>query len=414
MTRVGNAERLLARIPWWLIVVALAAAAASVRLLVIAHSRGGEDLRSYVYFSRLPLHGIDPFASPASGPFPPTDGNNPPVEVAAFTGLLAIHDSPTTLRLLFVLADVLVLLLLGFAIARPRRWRTGWMLFYGFNPFVLFSFTAFAEDKTLLLLGIVCWVLALERGREWGAWASAAALAAFKFLGLFAMPVLAVHAWRHRRAGALLPLAAFLTVVALGSLPWFPRSLDAFPRRNLRLDLPVPLHASPTLLLARIGLYAPFEARLLSAAAFGAVMALFARRLIDVREATVLAIAAGYVFLPDDAANRLLLLALALLLLLDLSTRRWLALWAISCVATLGAVVATQGVPHRLAGVGGPLRAAFAHESTVRHVLWMNLLPAVVLFWYLRDRRNRRAPVLPLRQPAVRLEPTALPPPRPA
>jgi hypothetical protein len=382
-------------VPWRLVVVAITIAAVLVRLLVIAHSRGGEDLRMYTYFSRLPLHGVDPFAPPASALYPAIDSNNPPVEVATFTGLLAIHDSPTTLRLLFVLADAAVLLLLGFAMARSRRWRVGMLLFYGFNPFVLFSFTAFAEDKTLLFLGILCWMLALERGREWGAWASATALAVFKFLGAFAMPVLALHAWRRRRADALVPVAACLAVVAASNLLWFPSSLDAFPRRDLRLDLAVPLHASPLLLLSRIGLYAPIEAKLLSVAGFAAVLALFGRRRIDVREAVVLAIAAGYVFLPDDAANRLLLITLALLLLLDLSVRRWLVVWAISCVATLGVVVATKGVPHELAGVAPLLRTIFARESTVRHVLWMNLLPAVVLRWYLRDRRDRRAPVLP-------------------
>jgi hypothetical protein len=396
MTNAVIPERQHRAVPWWLVVVAITTAAVLVRLLVIAHSRGGEDLRMYTYFSRLPLHGVDPFAAPASGPFTPMDSNSPPVEVAAFTGLLAIHDSPTTLRLLFVVADAAVLLLLGFAIARAPRWRMGVMLFYAFNPFVLLSFTAFAEDKTLLFLGILCWLLALERGCEWGAWASATSLTIFKFLGAFAMPVLALHSWRRRRAGAFVPIAACLAAFVASNLLWFPSSLDAFSRRNLRLELAVPLHASPTLLLARIGLYAPIDAKLLCATGFAAVIALFAKQEIDVREATVLAIAAGYAFLPDDAANRLLLISLPLLLLMDLSARRWLVVWAISCVAALGSVIATKGVPHELSGVAALLQSVYAHESTVRHVLWMNLLPVVVLTWYLRDRRDRRAPVLPL------------------
>ncbi len=166
----------------------------------------------------------------------------------------------------------------------------------------------------------------------------------------------------------------------------------------MRLALPVPIHASPTLLLSRAGLYAPFEARLLTVAGIAAVLALFAARRIDVREAVVWAIAAGYAFLPDDAFNRLLLITLPFLLLVELSPLRWLAVWVVSCVTALGAVIATRGVPHALAGAAGPLRAIFAHESTVRHTLWMALLPTLVIGTYLSERRAGRAPLAPLAQ----------------
>jgi hypothetical protein len=378
------------------VVVGLTALAMLVRVLIIAHTRGGEDLRMYTYFSRLPLHGINPFSPPAHGAFPAVDSNNPPIEVALFTGLLAIHDSPTTLRVLFLLADGLTLIVLGFCSARSRGWRFGLMLFYGFNPFVLVAFTAYAEDKTLLWLGICCWLLALELGRNWIAWSAATALSAFKFLGTFAAPALALWSWRRRHVRALIPVAAFIVAFALSNLPWLPASLHAFSRRDVRLGINPPIHASPLLLLARLGLYAPIEAKLGFIISIVAVLCLYAARRLDIRDAVVLALFGGYAFLPDDAFNRLLLISLPFLLILDLSWRRWAIVWIVTCVEALAAVLATQGIPHRLHAIAGPLRTVFPPEATVAHVLWMNLLPALMLCWYVFDRaigrRAARAP----------------------
>ncbi len=373
---------------WRAAVIAVAFGALVVRVLIIAHSHGGEDLRMYTYFSRLALHGVNPFGSPRGGLFPPVDGNNPPLEVAVFTGLLAIHDSPTTLRLLFALADVAVVLLIGLRFPRPRRWRAAFIVFYAFNPFVLFAWTAFAEDKTLLFLGIAAWVLALERDHEWGTWTAAAALTVFKFLGAFAVPVLALH-WlcmRHRRA--LAPVAAFVAIFLASNLAWFPESLDVYTRRDARLAINPPIHASPTLLLARLGIYAPIEAQLLTAAALVAIVGCFVTRRINVRDAVVWSLFAGYVFLPDDAFNRLLLITLPLMLVLHYSIARWVAIWIVSSVASLAGVTATRGVPHGLSAFAGPLRAVFTNEATVPHVIWMNLLPALGVTFYFLDRRR--------------------------
>ncbi len=378
----------------WLIgVVALTLAAVAARLLIIAHTRGGEDLRMYTYFSRLPLHGINPFAPPAHGLFPPRDSNNPPLEVAFFTALLKLHDSPTTLRVTFVLADAATLLLIGLALARPRRWRLGLLLFYAFNPFVLIGFTAFAEDRTILFLGIVIWILALERGCEWGAWATAAVLGAFKFLGTFAAPAMALYSWRRSGRRGLVFVGAFALVLLLSNLPWFPHSLDAFPRRNGRLGIDPPLFASPTLLLSRIGVYAATEARIGLVVSILAVFALYAARRIEIREAVIWSILAGYLWLPDNPFSRLLLVTLPFLLLLRLTIARWIVLWVLTTIEALGAWTATRGVPHGLHWIAGPLRTVFAHEQTVRHVLWMNLLPALVIGLYLFDRRHGRAPI---------------------
>lgn len=378
---------------WRLAVIAITLLAVAVRLLIIAHSQGGSNLAIYTYFSRLALHGANPFNPPASGLINPIHANSPPPEVAAFTALLAVHDSPTTLRVLFVLGDVAVLLLIGLFFRRARRWRLAFMLFYAFNPFVLLAWTVYAQDKTLLFLGIAGLLLSLERGREWGAWLAVTALAAFKFLGAFALPALAVHWYRKRRWWVLAPVAAFVVVLALSNLPWFPKSLDAFSRRNDLLAIDPPIHVSPTLLLARIGIYAPIEAKLLPAAATIVTLVLLVMRRIDIREAMVWSLFAGYVFLPDTDFDRLLLITLPFLLMLEMSLGRWVLVWIVSSVAALAGAVARHGAPRELSAWTGTLRTLFAHDGTVRNLLWMNLLPVLVLAYYLVDRRAGRAPL---------------------
>jgi hypothetical protein len=376
---------------WRAVVIAITLLAVVVRVLIIANSHGGSNLAIYTYFSRLALHGANPFNPPAGGAINPIYSNSPPLEVAAFTALLAVHDSPTTLRMLFVLADAAVLLLVGLCFPRPRRWRLAFMLFYAFNPFVLLAWTVFAQDKTLLFFGIAVLLLSLERGREWTAWLALTALAAFKFLGAFAAPALALHSFRKRGWWMLAPLTAFVVMLCLSNLPWFPKSLDAFSRRNELLAINPPNHVSPTILLARLGIYAPIEAKVLPAAATIVVLWLFFERRIDIREAVVWSLFAGYVFLPDDDFDRLLLITLPFLLLLDLSIGRWVVVWVVSSIAALAGAVATRGVPHELSAIAGTLHTLFAREGTVRSVLWMNLLPVLVLTYYFVDRRRGRA-----------------------
>jgi hypothetical protein len=376
---------------WRSVVIGIALCAFVLRLLIMAHSHGGNDLRIYTYFSRLPLHGLDPFAAPHGGLFPPSQSDQPPVEVAVFAGLLAIHDSPVTLRVLFAIADVAVLLLIGLRYERPRSWRLGFMLFYAFNPFVLFAWTVFAEDKTVLFLGIAVWLLALERDRQWLAWGAASALTVFKYLGAFAAPALAWHSYRTRRWRGLAPVAMYVVVFLLSNVPWFPHSLNAFSRRDARLAINPPIHASPTLVLSRLGIYAPVEAKLLTAAAVLTVLGLFVARRIDQREVVLWSIFAGYLFLPDDAFNRLLLITLPFMLILRYSSARWVTIWIVSSITALAGVIATRGVPHALSPIGAPLRAVFAHEGTIRHVAWMSLLPVLILAFYFQDRRRRAA-----------------------
>ncbi len=375
---------------WRALVLGLTVLGLIARLILISDTHGGDDLRIYTYFSRLALHGANPFSPVPGGAIPVAMGNSPPLEVGLFSGLLALHDSPTTLRVAFALTDVIILLLIGFAFPRPKPWRAGFLLFYALNPFVLFSWTVFSEDKTLLFLGIVLLMLALERSREWLSWTATALLVVLKFLGAFAAPVLAAHFFRARRWRAVVPAGGFVAACVVSNLLWFPRSLDAFSRRDARLAINPPIHASPTLVLERLGLYSPVEAKFLTGVAILAVFGFFLRRRLDVREAVAWSLFGGYFFLPDDAFNRLLLITLPFMLLLNYSAVRWIVLWGVSCLAALAGVIATRGVPHALSTLAGPLRDVFAHEATLRHVFWMNLLPAVVLGLYVLDRRTRR------------------------
>jgi hypothetical protein len=368
---------------WAVAVTALAALA--VRLLIVAHSRGGADLRIYTYFGRLALHGLNPFAPPHGGEFPALESDNPPLEIAVLGGVLGIHDSPTTIRVLFAISDAILILFVGLCFKRRRGWRAAFIVFYAFNPFVLVVWTGFAEDKTVAFLGIAVWIWAMDSNREWITWITTAALTAIKFVGAYAVPVLALDTWRRHRWRAFGLLAPYLALVLASYLLWFPHSVETLSRRNFRLGTNPPIHASWTILLSRIGIYAPIEAKVLTALAIVAVCALYARRRLDLRDAAVWSILAGFAFLPNSGFDRVLLFTLPFLLIIEPSARQWLIIWIYSCVAALAAYVATRGVPHLLSPIGGGLRAAFGQEATVRHVLWMNLLPAIILIFYFQE-----------------------------
>src|ERR687885_2923473 len=146
--------RSAADVRWPVVVAAVAGAALVVRLAVIAVSGGGADLTVYVYFARLAAAGQNPWDAPAGGAVPPDQAVNLPVEDLVLGWLLRLWDSPDALRVLFALADATTIAVVGMWPGRTRGWRLGVMTFLGFSPFVLYSWTAHAEDKTLLPLGI--------------------------------------------------------------------------------------------------------------------------------------------------------------------------------------------------------------------------------------------------------------------
>ena len=382
----GSARR------WRWSVIGLAVVALLVRALLIAHSHGGSDLRNYTYFARLALAGHDPYLPPAHGAFGATFADSPPLEYGVFSLLLRLHDSPTTLRILFAVADAGVILLVGLRWPAPRSWRAAFVVFYALNPLVLISWTVYAEDKTLLFLALAVLLLSVAQRRELTSWLAATALTAFKVLGAFLVPALLVDTVRQDRTRGLRFLAGFVILVAASSLAWFPDGLRAFTHRNGRLGAYLPIHSSPMLLVSRIGLYAGFEPTLLAAIAITAVVVLLILRRLELAEALALSLLGGYIFLPDDSFGRLLLVALPFMLLVSPTWRQWAAVWVLTTIAAIAAAIETQGVPHALAPISGTLRTAFSHESTVRSVLWLNAPVVAILWTYLVQRRHGSTP----------------------
>lgn len=364
---------------------ALAALALLLRLVLIAGTDGGSDLQIYTWFGHLGLHGVNPYDAPAGGPIEPRFADSPPLEFALFAALLKLHDSADTLRVFFALCDAGTVLLIGLAFPFARAWRWRVAVFYALNPFVLTAWTGFSEDKTLLFLLIAALLLALLRDRLDWAWAATAALTALKFLGAFFAPVLALHTLRARGRRGLIPIALCLLAVVLTCLIWFPDSLHMLDNRRERANLPAPMHASPLLFVDRVGLYATWQPQALALLSLLAVLALWWRERIDVREGVVLSIAAGYVWLPDQPSNRILLVLLPFLLLADLSRAAWLLLWAASIPAALAVIEESRDLPAGLAGPIGP-------SGSLRQVVWLHLPLLVVAIAWIRDRsREARA-----------------------
>lgn len=375
---------------WRLVVVATALAALLVRLGVIAATGGGSDLRVYVFFARLFAAGASPYTAPPGGAVDPVYADQPPLLFGLFAGLLALRDAPETLRAAFALADAAVIVLVGGWLRRPLAWRLGFMLFYGFSPFVLYSWTAHAEDKTLIFLGLAALVVALERGSHAAAWLLTAALAALKWLGAFWALPLALATWRARGArAALVSLGAFAVVFAAAQAPFFPSSLEAYARRADRMEIDPPIHAGLLKPLAEIGLYDPWVARACTAAALVTVAAAFARRRIEAPAAVVLSMVAAYAFLPDQSDNRVLLLVLPVLLLTRLTPSRYVTLWVLSTVAAVALVVELNGVPAALGGLAPVLTAVFGAYGSLQHVVIVNALLLWALACHFRDARVR-------------------------
>jgi hypothetical protein len=113
------------------------------------------------------------------------------------------------------------------------------------------------------------------------------------------------------------------------------------------------------------------------------VIWLHLRERVDVREAVVLSIAAGYVFLPDSPSNRILLVLLPFLLLADLSARGWLLLWLASLPAAAAVMQASRDLPAGIIDVIGP-------TGSLRQVVWLHLPLLVVVVGWIRERSRNR------------------------
>lgn len=359
---------------WRRAVVALAIAALAVRLVIAAVTGGGNDLNIYYSFASLVGDGVNPYHPPASFEIPERLADNLPLEFVLFAGLLELHDSKYTLRVLFALADAAVILLVGLKFARPIPWRAAFTVFYAFNPLVLGSWTATSEDKTIVFLLMVAIVLSLEAGRHVAGWAAATVLGALKGVSIFFAPFLAWQAWRERGLRfAAACVAGFAVLMFAAHLPWFPDAFEVYDRRDGHIEFRDPAHAAITQLLDRAGLYDPALVRYGVPLLLVAVFAAYVLRRIDAVEGIVLANLATLILQPDHAYTRALLAALPFLFVIRLTPARWGVMWGVSTVASAG--VYLQQERSELGGYG-----------SLAHVAVANAFLALVVAYYVADK----------------------------
>jgi hypothetical protein len=382
---------------WRRAVLVVAALALLLRLAIAAVTGGGNDLKIYYAFSSLVVNGGNPYAPPDGFSQPERLSDNLPAEFLLFAGLLELDNARYVLRALFALADTGVILLVGLQYPRPIAWRAAFTVFYAFNPLVLGSWTATAEDKTIVFLLLVALLWALELGRPVAGWAAATAMGVLKGVSLVFVPFLAWQTWRDRG----LPLAAacvagFGGLMLLAHVPWWPDALNVYELRNKHVDFK-PGHASFTQLLDRVGLYDPAIVKVGVPLMLVAAFAAYVLRKIDVREGVVLASFATLVLQPDHAYTRALLAALPFLFLIELTPRRWAVMWVVSTIASVG--IYLQQERGQLGGYG-----------SVAHVLVANAFLVLVLAYYIRDKVVARGHD----QGYVRVAPTASAPSTPS
>jgi hypothetical protein len=364
---------------WRRTVIAIALAALVVRLAIAAITGGGNDLKIYYAFSSLVADGHNPYHPPAGFPFPERLADNLPLEFLLFGGLIDIDHSKYVLRVLFALADMGTILLVGLKYPRPIAWRAAFVGFYAFNPLVLGSWTATSEDKTILFLLFAAMLLGLEAGRTVASWAAATAMGVLKGVSLFFAPFLAWETWRrHGLRFAAACVAGFAALMAIAHLPWWPDALEVYSRRTSHIDFRRPAHAALTQLLDRIGLYDPAIVRYGVPLLLVATFAAYVWRRIDVREGVVLANLATLILQPDHAYTRALLAALPFLFLIRFTARRWIVLWAVSTIASIA--IYLQQERGELGGYG-----------SLAHVVVANAFLAVLVVYYARDRLSGRA-----------------------
>jgi hypothetical protein len=198
------------------------------------------------------------------------------------------------------------------------------------------------DDKTVLVAVIVAMLVALERRRFGAAWLAATVLGLLKWLSAyFFVPLVLLTARSLGGMRTVLLAAASVLVVAASMVPYFPDSLTPIARRRERLELE-PGHASFTNLLEELGVYHSAMVNVMTAGVILAILVLFVKSRIDMREAVVLSVAAAFLPLPDNGVNRLLFVALPFLLVMRLSNARMAALWIASLVTLVGTVVTTE------------------------------------------------------------------------
>jgi hypothetical protein len=324
--------------PRWLqLVLGLAALAVILRIIAIVGApAGGYDLGWYQQVGEAALDG-NPYTAHL---IPPTDV--PPLQALTF-GLLG-EPNAVPLRVLFLLADVGTLLMLGLLMPRPTGWRLNVMCWLTFNPFLLMAWDITAEDKNLYIFCTVAAIVGIETGRLAWSWLATGAFLIFKFVGGFLIPPLAWVTMQSRgRRVAILSVLGVAVLFAASNLPWFPHSLDAYGHRGDRASAPLPGHTSWTILLSSIHLYDPAIVKVVLVGGVLAAYGLLVAGRISATESMVLALIATFIALPDNSIDRIMLLTFLFILIVQPSTTGWTLLWAASVVAA-AAVQATHNL----------------------------------------------------------------------
>ena len=357
--------------PWPLFVCGIAVAALCVRLVVIrTWSGGGYDLQIYRYFSDLAARGIDPYAAPPNGPVPGIYGDNQPFEFLLLGGLLRVHSSADTLRYFFAVLESATVAVIGFGFSsRSKRWRLAVMTLVAFSPFVLLSWSAATEDKSITLLLLVLVLVCVERGWITAAWAVATVLMVIKFESLFFLIPFAAYTFKHRGARfTATAIGLFAAGVVIAEAPYFPTSLRAYSRRSARIDY-TPGHSSPTIILDRLGLYDHRMVRPLIVVSLVLVAFAFVRGWIDVSSAIVLSMFASFFFLPDESYDRIALIVLPLIFIIRLTRMRLIWIWLVTIVSAVALYTVSFTVPS-IANASALVRTASRpiRVSTGRHL----------------------------------------------
>ncbi|RDV38381.1 DUF2029 domain-containing protein [Bradymonadaceae bacterium TMQ3] len=139
------------------------------------------------------------------------------------------------LRLVFVLADLLAVLLIARALLAMRR-AVGWATLYAWHPLVVWEVGGGGHTEALAVGLMVALVLMLGRSRPWmvGAVIGLSALAKLTFL--IVSPLVGVALWRRGRfRDALIAACVAVGVVVAGYMPFWFEDLIANQRESVAL-----------------------------------------------------------------------------------------------------------------------------------------------------------------------------------
>jgi hypothetical protein len=369
-----------------ILIIALIALAIRVALIFI-FTGGATDLQIYHYFGEMVLMGSNPYRAPADGPISPHYADMPPLNLGVFAMVLAIHDSPVALRICFALFDALTVIVLGLGLKGSVEDRRFLVHFYAFNPIFLLAWVVVSEDKTIICFLLLATLLLVERGNAIGAVVTAALLAAYKWMSWFFIAPVVTFLSRSRREW-LLFASVFLLLFALGHIPYFPDNLVAYSYRSARAEAS-PNHGSIMLVLSHFGWYHAQVAKVMVVLSIVLVHLLFYCHRLSIREAMVLGVFGAYIFSPEGSLDRILLVSFPMFLIIRLSSWRKVALWGVTLLTTLAESLAMKGLPSRLIEVAPSalwIERIAGKDSMARHAVFMNLLPLMVVAYYVQDR----------------------------